>query len=484
MKNKIVFSFLFVLFSALANAQSYNGPESIEYDTANNRYLVGNSSNGQIIARDASGNLTIFKSGISPDPYGLEIVGNTIYACCGGRIKGYDLTTAAEVFNVNLSATFLNGITSDGSGYLFTTDFSAKKIYRVNIATQGFNVMASNLVQSPNGIIYDGTNNRLVFVNWGNNAPIKQLMLTDSSVSNIITTTFNNCDGIATDYNGNWFISNWENNSIVQYDDTFLNPVEVLFGLDQPADIYYNTMTDTLAVPNSGNNTVSFMGFNQPFTTVCSDLPLTINADSISFGDADFTADSMIRIVIKNESGFDFAYPIALIEFLDAFPAGMTLDAMSQGQIVFGSSWNDTESLPIKCYFDVTTPLPDNYMLRFILDITNLDPSPVDTCYFVDTFSVNLHPAPTGIIHAEENDLRFSVYPNPAEELCVVSCELCEKENSVLAVINSLGQEIYSAIFSTAHCTLPTVDWSAGIYFVQLISADGTTLQSQKLVVK
>ena len=69
------------------NAQSYNGPESIEYDTANDRWMVANSGNGEIIARANDGTLTVFASGMTTGPYGMEIVGNAIYACDGGRIK-------------------------------------------------------------------------------------------------------------------------------------------------------------------------------------------------------------------------------------------------------------------------------------------------------------------------------------------------------------------------------------------------------------
>jgi hypothetical protein len=40
------------------------------------------------------------------------------------------------------------------------------------------------------------------------------------------------------------------------------NPVTVVTGLSSPADIFYNTVSDTLAIPNSGNNTVTYYGFS------------------------------------------------------------------------------------------------------------------------------------------------------------------------------------------------------------------------------
>jgi len=55
----------------------------------------------------------------------------------------------------------------DNAGNLIVTDFTAKVIYKLNIAAETSSSIASNLVQSPNGIIFDEANNRCVFVNWG-----------------------------------------------------------------------------------------------------------------------------------------------------------------------------------------------------------------------------------------------------------------------------------------------------------------------------
>ena len=238
-----------------------NGPESIDFDPVNNRYLIANSSNGKIMQRSSNGTISQFIGGVSPNPYGIEVVGTTVYACCGGKVLGFDLTTGLQVFSVNLGATFLNGITHDNSGNLFVTDFSAKKIYRIKIATQTFNLFAQNLTQSPNGIIFDEPSNSLVFVNWGSAAKIKRCSLADSTVTTILTTSYTNIDGIARKANGDFYISTWGTNSVYKYNNDFTTtPVSIVSGLSSPADIYYNDLTDTLAIPNSGNNTLTFVG--------------------------------------------------------------------------------------------------------------------------------------------------------------------------------------------------------------------------------
>lgn len=246
----------------MLNAQSYNGPESIEYDAANDRWMVANSGNGEIIARANDGTLTVFASGLSTGPYGMEIVGNTIYACDGGRIKGFDLTSGTQVSNINLSATFLNGITHAGD-YLFVTDFSDKKIYRVNTTTNTFNLMISGLSKSPNGIIYDADDDRLVFVNWGTNAPVMAVAMADSAVTTLTATTLGNCDGIAMNCSGQFYVASWSPSRISRFENDFVAaPVNMnVSGLSSAADIFYNTVEDTLGIPNSGNNTVKFVQY-------------------------------------------------------------------------------------------------------------------------------------------------------------------------------------------------------------------------------
>jgi sugar lactone lactonase YvrE len=252
------------LITWVSCAQSYSSPESIEFDYANNRWLISNNGNGQILSRNSStGALSVFASGIPSGPHGLEIVADTVYVCDGSTLKAYELQTAAQVFNINLGATFLNGITHDNSGYLYITDFSAKRIYRFNTADRTFTVFVSNTgTASPNGILYDAANNRCVFVNWGSAAAIKAVDLATGLVSTIANTSLGNCDGIAKDNQGNYYVSSWSSTSrITRFSNDFTTSTAVVTtGLSNPADIFYNALTDTLGVPNSGsgNNTTYY----------------------------------------------------------------------------------------------------------------------------------------------------------------------------------------------------------------------------------
>jgi hypothetical protein len=470
MKNILLIAFM-LLSSIVLNAQSLSGPESIEYDAANNRYLISNTSSGQILARAANGTLSVFKSGISPAPYGLEILENRVYACCGGFIRGFNLQTGAQEININLGATFLNGITTDGVGNLFATDFNTKKIYRIKPASNSYNVMASNLVQSPNGICYDQANNRLVFVNWGNNAPVKALSLLDSAVTTLTATTLQNCDGIVWNGLDTWYVTAWGPQKAVKFNASFTGgPTNVITSLANPADIDYNIEGDTLAIPNSGNNTLTFVGFPSIVNVNCDLLPLQVLDSEISFEATVLSfGDSVLRVPLLNSSGLGFAYPLARLSVIGDLPAGMAFGNNQDAFNVFASAWNPDSIAVAEFYFTVTEAIPPNTLLSFELDITNLTPSSADTCFFSQTFSINLNPDNTvGIKHQDPTIL--SIYPNPCyDKLMITSTDQAAYRN--IEVHSATGQLVMRQQ-TLMESVIDVSGFPAGLYFITAMNND------------
>ena len=259
-----------ILQCSVIFSQSLNGPESIEWDATNTRWLIGNKGNGTILARSESGTLSNFVTGIPSGPYGIEILGDVLYSCEGGFIRGYNLTSGANVFTLNLNATFLNGLTSDGNNNLYATDFSAKKIFKIDVNAVSFTTLASGLAKTPNGIFYDGENNRCVYVTWGSNAPIMAIDLTTNVTSTILSTTLSNCDGITRDSCGNYYVSSWGNNKRNKFDASLTRTHTVLpTVLSSPADIdcRFGTTADVVGNTNS-NNTITLTQINLPVAEI------------------------------------------------------------------------------------------------------------------------------------------------------------------------------------------------------------------------
>jgi len=262
---KILTVIFALLTSSISFSQAYNSPESIEFDYANNRWFIANNGGNNILARSSeTGAITVFAStGFSGGgPHGLEIVGDTLYACAGGSLRAYHINTGALVFASNLGGSFLNGITHDTTGNLYITDFSGNRIYRFNTKTRQHTTFVPNGISSPNGIIYDQENNRCVFVQW--QGAIRSVSLVDSSVSTLVASSgLNSIDGITRDRAGNYFLSSWSPTRITRYNSSFTTSsiaVGTGMSLSNPADIFYNILTDTLGVPNSGtgNNTTYY----------------------------------------------------------------------------------------------------------------------------------------------------------------------------------------------------------------------------------
>ena len=276
MNSKLLLSLLLLLPSFLI-AQNFAG-ESVEYDAVQNRFF-SSANNGSIVQRAANGDITFFGSGLLSS-YGMEVMNNTLFAIAGSSVYGYDLDTEQQVMQISISgASFLNGMASDGNNRLWVTDFSAKRIHEIDVSDFGnpsASLVVNNTVTTPNGIVYDEAEDRLIFVNWSSNAPIKQVDLDDYSVSTIVTTSLGNIDGIDNDSYGNFYISSWSPNRITKYNSDFsISEIISAPGISSPADICYAQEIDTLAIPN-GNGTVTFVGFTTPTSVQEEQLPSAV----------------------------------------------------------------------------------------------------------------------------------------------------------------------------------------------------------------
>ena len=260
---KFVLIFIFTACSFSFSLSQYNSPESVTYDTVSSRYFISNTSSSKIVQRDRNGVVTDFVT-VGGSIHGVTVHANRVYVCNGTRVRGYDLTSGIEVMNVLISGSaFLNDLAADANGILYISDFNSKRIYKLNTNTQEYWIYVASTTNTPNGVYVDAQRNRLLLCCWGSNAPVRAVNFSDSTISTLITTPYSNCDGISLDRNNNVYISTWGIQSVVKYDINFTAPAVVIAsGLSNPADIYVNRKTDTLAIPNAGNSTVVFSLLN------------------------------------------------------------------------------------------------------------------------------------------------------------------------------------------------------------------------------
>lgn len=253
------------LFLASATHAQYQGPESVEHDPVGDRYFVSNTQSASIKVRQMDGTIADFVTGMSNAPYGLEIMGDVLYACTGNGIRGYAMADGAEVYHRDLGALFPNGITTDGQ-HLYVTDFSgnARRIYKVDPVQDVHSVLVANTGGQPNGIVWDDEGQRLVTVFWGSNAPIKAYDRDTGAETVLMAASgLGNNDGITIDCNGDFLVSSWSPQRISRFEPTFTQPAVDLgvMGLSSPADIDFDLTAQRICIPNSGNNTVQLIEY-------------------------------------------------------------------------------------------------------------------------------------------------------------------------------------------------------------------------------
>lgn len=258
-------------------AQAFNEPESVVYDVANDRYLVSNKGNGDIISvpRLNPGNLSFFNTGTSGSIRGITIVGNTLW--CAGTANNstsqylfnFDLNTGNYIKRILIATgIFINDVTADANGMIYVSDDNNNLIYRVNPETGGYSDL---LFDGANGLLFDEANNRVLYTD---DTPVTGSQISALDIASNISTplianpNFQWLDGLTVDHLGNYYVSSWSTNKVYRYDPNFTSSVVASTGHNGvnhngPADIFYDQVNNILAVPNFTANTVDFIPFAQ-----------------------------------------------------------------------------------------------------------------------------------------------------------------------------------------------------------------------------
>ncbi|MFC2129867.1 T9SS type A sorting domain-containing protein [Bacteroidota bacterium] len=258
----VLFTFLLVLLSFTGALSQLTSPESIIRNEYTKTYIISDAGAGKLLSMDKSGSVSDFTTGLN-QPKGLVMGNFSLWVTDVTEIVEIDPLSGEIIETYPIAGSrFLNDIATDNFGYLFISDMQNNRIYRFDELSGTAESFSNGMLPSPNGIYYDFLGG-LIVVSYADPAGIYTVDAEEGNVEELMQTQLGQLDGIAYDTKRNrYYVSSWKTNSVYILDPAFMDPPELLqSGIDGPADLFYDELTDTLIVPAMNSGAIVFIGF-------------------------------------------------------------------------------------------------------------------------------------------------------------------------------------------------------------------------------
>lgn len=256
-------------------------PESVYYDAERDVYFVSNingapldvDGNGFISRVSADGEIDrLFidgaRDGVTLNaPKGLTVVDGTLYVADIDRVSRFDVQTGApQGEHVFPGASFINGVTAAPDGSVYVSDTGVDKtfsptgkdaVYKIK---QGKvqKILADKTLGGPNGLLFEADpkgkpgvwvvtfgSGELYWLGDTGKIEQRQKLLRGGN------------DGILRTNGGRLLISSWEGSSVLA-GEAGRDFVELVSGVESPADIGYDTKRNRLLIPLFNKDSVVF----------------------------------------------------------------------------------------------------------------------------------------------------------------------------------------------------------------------------------
>lgn len=211
----------------------FEQPESVVYHADSNQLLVANI-NGNPTQADGNGYISLLSldgkvinqhwlSGLNA-PKGMAIVGNKLYAADINELIVIDIVTnktnniVGTISERHLApnAKFLNDVAADKAGNIYVSGFLTNSIYRLSKGKFELWLQSAQL-EVPNGLLVE--NEQLIVASWGEMTDgfataiaghIKTVSLANKKIQSLgDKTPAGNLDGLESDGNGNYLVTDW-----------------------------------------------------------------------------------------------------------------------------------------------------------------------------------------------------------------------------------------------------------------------------------
>jgi hypothetical protein len=252
---------LILLFSpATSQAQNLlSYPQKIVIDSEHERLLVSNYGNGALVEIDSEGNQEYFEENAGFID-GMDIVDNVVYGVGSQRrLIAYDLDTEEEIMEFSFpgnTSDYLSSVTSDSMGHLFISCPPLHTIYKFRISDQSYWIFAeANGLNRPNGIFLERENDRIVVIDDSpGQSIIHAISLSDSTVSDLLTTDLDRPDGIVRARTGEYYIGGYYLPGLYKVDADFSSAPELFFVGNNMVYPTYDTGDHSILITRYSNH--------------------------------------------------------------------------------------------------------------------------------------------------------------------------------------------------------------------------------------
>lgn len=285
MTNSVSFTFisfttLTLLFSQITNAATevwstdgFTNPESALYDSARNIVYVSNV-NGAPTDKDGAGHISLLTldgelldaewvTGLNA-PKGLVQNKNVLYVSDIDRLVSIDVDSGEILRTWDAEgAKFLNDLAIDSEGRVYVSDMLTDSIYQLDGDKLSL-WLQDEALQHPNGMLVDET--RLLIAPWGKDlqedfttAVLGHLIAVDLNTKSITAVgsgePVGNLDGLESDGQGKWLVTDWMAGGLFRIDDA--GNADLLMKLNQgSADLGVINSQALVLVPMMNDNKV------------------------------------------------------------------------------------------------------------------------------------------------------------------------------------------------------------------------------------
>jgi outer membrane protein assembly factor BamB len=239
-------------------ATGFTTPESVIYDESNDVLYVSNinaspwsvDTNKGWISKVGTDGTIIEQKWISDlqSPKGMGIYNGKLYVADIGLLRIVDIASKTVEQSIEVSEAYLNDIAVSDDGRIFVSDVYYGQIFELQ--TDTLELLWSENTQSVNGLYAKDGN--LIYGGSGN---LYSLDLASMQATTIATgLPFDGNDGIESDGQGGYFVSNFDSKiAHVRDDGSSVLLVDMFYNA---ADIMYNASSNTLYIPTFSHNSV------------------------------------------------------------------------------------------------------------------------------------------------------------------------------------------------------------------------------------